>query len=145
MSLREITLRQTFVASPERVWSAITDHAGMSKWAGAEVFLVANGDANGVGAVRRMKVGGLRIDEEVTYADAPRRLVYKIVRGLPVNFHRGEMILERVHPTSGGEHTELTWRILMGSNVPGLVRTSGALLKPALARGLRELAGLIGA
>jgi uncharacterized protein YndB with AHSA1/START domain len=140
VSLREITLRQSFAASPERVWSAITDHAGMSKWAGAEVLLVANGDANGVGAVRRMKIGGLRIDEEVIYADAPRRLVYKIVRGLPVNFHRGEMILE-----PNGERTELTWRILMGSSVPGLVRTTGALLKPALSRGLRELAGLIGA
>ena len=140
MSVSEITLHQTFRASPERVWSAITDHEGMAKWTGAEVRIVAKGDESGVGTVRRVKIGGLRIDEEVMYADAPRRLVYRVIRGLPVSFHRGEMLVE-----PAGEGTELTWKIMMSSSVPGVARGSGMVLKPALTRGLRELAGHIGA
>jgi hypothetical protein len=145
VTIREIVLHQSFKASPERVWSAITDHEGMSKWAGADVRIVARGDEHGVGTVRRMKIGALRIDEEVVYADAPRRLVYRIVRGLPVRFHRGEMLVEPRAGAHGEAWSELTWRILMSSSVPGVVSGSGLLLAPALRRGLRELAGLIGA
>lgn len=140
MSVGEIVLHQTFNTTPERVWSAITDHEGMAKWTGAEVRIVARGDEKGVGTVRRVKIGALRIDEEVTYADAPRRLVYRVIRGLPVSFHRGEMLVE-----ARGDRTELTWKIMMSSSVPGVVRGSGMVLEPALTRGLRELAGLIGA
>jgi hypothetical protein len=66
----------------------------MGKWSGADVRVVARGDERGVGTVRRLKVGTLRIDEEVVYADAPRRLAYRIVRGLPLSFHRGEILVE---------------------------------------------------
>lgn len=140
MSQEEIVLFEEFRASPERVWSALTDHEGMSKWTGADVKVVARGDESGVGTVRRIKMGGLRIDEEVVYADAPRRLVYRIVRGLPVSFHRGEILVE-----PHGDKTEVTWKILLRSGVPGLVRGSAMVLKPALTRGLSELKGLIGA
>lgn len=140
MSQEEIVLFEAFQASPERVWSALTDHEGMAKWTGADVKIVARGDENGVGTVRRVSMGGLRIDEEVVYADAPRRLVYRIVRGLPVSFHRGEILVE-----PRGDKTEVTWKILLRSSVPGLVRGSAMLLKPALTRGLGELKGLIGA
>lgn len=140
MSQQEVVLFEEFAASPERVWSAITDHEGMSKWTGADVKIVARGDEHGVGTVRRVKVGGIRIDEEVVYADAPRRLVYRIVRGLPVSFHRGEILVE-----PRGDKTEVTWKILLRSSVPGLVRGSAMVLGPALKRGLGELKGLIGA
>lgn len=140
MSQEEIVLFEAFRATPERVWGALTDHEGMAKWTGADVKIVARGDESGVGTVRRVSMGGLRIDEEVVYADAPRRLVYRIVRGLPVSFHRGEILVE-----PRGELTEVTWKILLRSSVPGLVRGSAMVLKPALTRGLGELKGLIGA
>lgn len=140
MSQEQIVLFQSFRASPERVWDALTDHEGMGKWSGADVRVVARGDERGVGTVRRLKVGSLRIDEEVVYADAPRRLVYRIVRGLPLSFHRGEILVE-----PRGETTEVTWKILLRSSVPGLVEGATMLLRPALNRGLGELKGLIGA
>jgi len=140
VSQEQIVLFESFRASPERVWDALTDHEGMGKWSGAEVRVVARGDERGVGTVRRLKVGALRIDEEVVYADAPRRLVYRIVRGLPVSFHRGEILVE-----PRGESTEVTWKILLRSSVPGLVRGASMVLRPAMSRGLGELKGLIGA
>lgn len=140
MSIRELVLEEDFGVSPERLWSAITDHEGMRKWTGAAVRIVARGDASGVGTVRRVAMGPLRIDEEVVYADAPRRLVYRVVRGMPLRFHRGEMLI--VPEGEGRSH--LTWRILFSSSTPGVTRVLVRTLGPALRRGLRELRGLIG-
>jgi uncharacterized protein YndB with AHSA1/START domain len=139
MSVHQTTLELDFAVPPQRLWDAITDHEGMSKWAGAPVRLIARGDADGVGAVRRIRVGPSSLDEEVIYADAPRRLVYRIVRGAPVRFHRGEML---VTPTDRG--SKLTWKIMLASDVPGFARITTRTLNLALTRGLRTLRGLIG-
>jgi hypothetical protein len=104
------------------------------------VRTVARGEARGVGTVRRIAVGPFRIDEEVVYADAPRRLVYRVVRGLPVRFHRGEMVLDAV----GESRSHLSWRILVSSATPGLARAVTGSLGPPLRTGLRQLRGLIG-
>lgn len=139
MSIRQVVLEQDFGVPPDRLWRALTDHEGMRKWTGAQVRIVARGDASGVGTVRRVAMGPLRIDEEVVYADAPRRLVYRVVRGLPVRFHRGEMLV-----TPAGEGcSHLSWRILVSAPAP-LARAITRTLEPALRRGLRELRGLIG-
>ncbi|MFO0681406.1 MAG: SRPBCC family protein [Sandaracinus sp.] len=139
MSIHEAKLELEFGVPPARLWEAITDHEGMAKWTGAKVRLVARGDADGIGAVRRVRVGALALDEEVVYADAPRRLVYRIVRGAPVTFHRGEML---VIPTERG--SLLRWNIVLVSPVPGFARITARTLELALGRGLRELRGLIG-
>lgn len=139
MSVRQTIVDLDFNVPPARLWEAITDHEGMSKWTGSKVRVIARGDSTGVGVVRRVRIGALAIDEEVIYADAPRRLVYRIVRGAPVSFHRGEMI---VTPTDHGSH--LSWKILLASSVPGFARATAGTLGLALGRGVRELRGLIG-
>ena len=139
MSVHQAKLSLDFAVPPARLWEAITDHEGMTKWAGAPVRLIVRGDADGVGAVRRVRVGALAIDEEVIYADAPRRLVYRIIRGAPVTFHRGEML---VLPSTRG--ATLEWKILLASEVPGFARLTAKTLETGLGRGLRVLRGLIG-
>jgi uncharacterized protein YndB with AHSA1/START domain len=140
MSVHELVLEEDFGVPSSRLWSAITDHEGMSKWAGGDVRIVARGDASGVGVVRRISIGPLRIDEEVIYADAPRRLVYRVVRGIPVRFHRGEMVIDSV----GEGRSHLSWRILVSARAPGLARAVTSSLGPPLRMGLRQLRGLIG-
>jgi uncharacterized protein YndB with AHSA1/START domain len=139
VSTRQTIIALDFAVPPARLWEAITDHEGMSKWTGSKVRVIARGDASGVGVVRRVRIGALAIDEEVIYADAPRRLVYRIIRGAPVAFHRGEML---VTETKAGSH--LSWKILLASPVPGFARATTAALGLALGRGVRELRGLIG-
>lgn len=139
MSQRDVTLELDFAVPPERLWGALTDHASMGKWTGADVRLVARGDERGVGAVRRVRVGPAAIDEEVVYADAPRRLVYRIVRGGGVSHHRGEILIE---PSATGSH--LTWHIRMITPVPGMSRLMARGVRTAIGRGLLELRGLIG-
>jgi uncharacterized protein YndB with AHSA1/START domain len=139
VSVRQTVIELDFGVPPERLWEAITDHEGMSKWTGSRVRVIARGDAAGVGIVRRVRIGAIAVDEEVIYADAPKRLVYRIVRGAPVSFHRGEMV---VTPTEKGSH--LSWKILLASPVPGFARATTRTLGVALGRGVRELRGLIG-
>lgn len=139
MSQRDITLELDFAVPPPRLWEALTDHASMSKWTGADVRLLARGDEHGVGAVRRVRLGPSAIDEEVVYADAPRRLVYRVVRGAGLSHHRGEVLIE---PRGAGSH--LTWNIRMVSPVPGVSRVLARAIRVAMTRGLSELRGLIG-
>lgn len=141
MSQHRLVLEQEIAATPEAVWAAITDHEGMSRWLDARVTVLARREGTGVGTVRRIRARGvLVLDEEIVYADAPvegrpGRLVYRIVRGAPVSFHRGEMLVE----PAGEGRTRLTWDVVMASPVPGLARLALLGLRPALRGGLRKL------
>ncbi len=139
MSQRDLCLSTDFALPRERVWAAITDHASMGKWLGADVRVISRGDERGVGTIRRVRIGPATIDEEVLYADAPRRLVYRVVRGAGLAHHRGEILVEQ-RPAG----SRLTWRVRLASPIPGLARAIGRVLDPALGRGLGELRGLIG-
>lgn len=143
MSQRDLQLELDFAVPPERLWAAITDHASMGKWTGANVRLIVRGDESGVGAVRRIRLGPSIVDEEVVYADAPRRLVYRVVRGAGLSHHRGEVLIEpkRVKDVEGAH---LTWNIRMVTPLPGMSRVMSRLIRAGIGRGLVELRGLIG-
>lgn len=140
MSIVDIGTKVSFALPRERVFEALLDHEAMSKWTPAKVRVIARGDERGVGTVRRLRLGALSFDEEVTYADAPSRIVYRIVRGVPLDFHRGEVLLSE----TGDGKTEVTWNVRLVSMVPGVAESIGAVLRPGLRGGLRQLAGLIG-
>ena len=131
---------ENYAVPPERLWEAITDHEGMSEWLDVRISVVKGPADGGVGTVRRIHAPLLAIDEEVTYADAPRRLVYRIVRGAPgVRFHRGEVLIEPWGQTGA----QLTWDILLESPVPGLASAIAAGLRPAIRGGLGKLRGIL--
>lgn len=138
MGQKEVRFELDFAVPPERLWEALSDHAAMGRWTGATVRLIARGDAEGVGAVRRVRVGQLAVDEEVIYTDAPRRMVYRVVRGAPFSFHRGEILITK---TDTGSH--LSWSILFVAP-KGLGTLMARSIDSGLGRGLRELRGLIG-
>jgi uncharacterized protein YndB with AHSA1/START domain len=136
MSQARATFVESFAVPPERLFEVLSDHEGMSEWIGARVSVVVGPPDGGVGTVRRVRARGLAIDEEVTYSDPPRRMVYRIVRGLPVvRFHRGEILVE----PWGRTGSQLTWDILVDSAVPGAARAIVAVLRPAIRAGLSRL------
>lgn len=139
MSQEDVSLSLDFALPPERVWAAVTDHASMGKWLGADVRMLDKGDARGVGAVRRVRRGPVTLDEEVIYADAPRRLVYRVLRGAGLSHHRGEILVE---PLESG--ARVSWNVRIVTPIPGAASALGRGLSLALGRGLVELRGLIG-
>ena len=99
------------VATPiETVWATLTDHVGMETWApGLSVSLGKPGvpEANGLGAVRRIKAPGPGPDivEEVITFEAPHVFGYKALSGTPFPGYTGEV---RLTPSGTGTRIDYT-------------------------------------
>ncbi len=137
--MQKVEVIQTIDAPVQAVWDRYTDHVSWSEWAGfGRVQLEREGtpSPNGVGCVRVFSNAGFKVVyEEVLSFEPPRRMTYRIVRGLvPIRGHLGEVLFE---PTDGG--TRITWRCQFESTIPGL----GGLFRVLVARVFRNaLAGL---
>jgi uncharacterized protein YndB with AHSA1/START domain len=108
----------------EYVFERITDHEAMASWPGITwCKLVREGQPrNGLGAVRRIRAGGVTLDEEVVQFEPPRRYDYSIIKGLPVT-HRGTVTLRE----EGGA-VEVRWRVDLDSRVPLVAQIVGHML-----------------
>jgi len=136
MSQQTLSFLARYEVAPEALWAVVVDHEGMGDWLDANISVIAGPGDGGVGTVRRIKSGPLTIDEEVTVCDPPRRMVYRIVRGLPLlRYHQGEV---RVSPW-GDSGSELSWSITVSSAVPFFTEALGAVLRRSLNHGLDQL------
>jgi len=133
------TLVENFPVPPEVLFDVLSDHEGMSDWIGARISVVSGPADGGVGTIRRIH-GPAAIDEEVTYAVRPHRIVYRIVRGLTiVRFHRGEILIEPWGQTG----SQLTWDIRMDSVIPGVAAGICTLVGGELRKGFSRLRVLL--
>ncbi len=135
----EVEVRRTFAAPIERVWQRYTDHASWTAWAGlgtAAVVRPGTPPPNGAGAVRRIGVAGVTVEEEVVDFEPPRRMTYRLVRGgFPLRDHLGEVTF-----TPEGAGTHLTWRVRCTSAIPATSWLIGAFLRLIFTRALDGLA-----
>ena len=127
-------------ASADRAWTILMDHEGMSDWSGFKpVTLERPGETerNGRGAVRSLRSPLGAVLEEITCAEAPRLIRYRVIQGSPFVCHQGEIRLE---PRDGG--TEITWTVRFRPRVPGtgalLARVFGRMLGAAMRDGLKR-------
>jgi len=139
MAQRTLSFLARYDVPPEVLWGVVTDHEGMVRWLGVPVKVVAGPAEGGVGTVRRIGAGPLRIDEEVVVCEPPRRMVYRIVRGAPLRYHRAEM---QVEPWGEGG-SQLEWNITLDSGVPGVAETVANVLRSRINQGLRTLASVM--
>ncbi len=136
---RPILVTHTFNVPAERLFGALDDNATMGRWLGVKVELIKKPARQGRGAPCVASTSGLqRIDEEILEREVPRRIVYKIVRGLfPLSSHRGE-----IHVTSlGPDRSSVEWKIELESMIPGLGQLVRAGLGLGIQRALKKLAG----
>jgi hypothetical protein len=138
---RPILVTRTFQVPAERLFAALDDNSTMGRWLGVKVDLITSPPDKGVGTVRRLHIGLQKIDEQIFEREVPRRIVYKIVRGLfPLSHHRGEINVTSLGP----QQSNAEWRIELESKIPGL----GALVRAGLGfgiqRALGKLAGQLG-
>lgn len=101
----------------EQAWKVLADHAGMTKWGPIKASVEKPGapERDGVGAVRRIVAPGPApaIVEEITAYDAPTRLGYKALAGVPFKDYAGEVLLS---PADKG--TRIEWTLSARSRVP---------------------------
>lgn len=101
-----IQVERTIRASPERVFSWLTDPAHLT----AAPLIIRAGWAkdsagNGVGAVREATALGMWLREQITAYDRPRSYSYRIVRSFPVFDHEGGTLTL----VPSGDGTSVTW------------------------------------
>jgi uncharacterized protein YndB with AHSA1/START domain/catechol 2,3-dioxygenase-like lactoylglutathione lyase family enzyme len=111
-------------APVETVWTAISDHEGMTAWSPfRRVTRIADGmtERNGRGSTRLLNTGAGAVVEQVVHYESPRLYRYRVIKGSPFICHQGEIRL-----TPHGEQTDLTWMIRFRPRLPGTGRLIAA-------------------
>ena len=129
--MQRIEITQDFALPVDRVYGYLSEHENLGPIFGAKVDRVRDGhdSRNGVGSVRRLKVGPLPAFEETNTQVVPNALIeYRITRGSVLRNHRGEM---RFAPKGTG--SALTYVIEFDARVP----LTGPLLKRTIERNVR--------
>ena len=136
--MRTVRVERRIQAPAERVFELIADHANYDRFraiTGSE--LVSEGDPppNGVGAMRRIRVGPIRVDEELTAYEPRARLDYLIVRLNRPFDHRGGTM--RLSEEEGG--TRVEWISTFRIPIPVVGGLQERIWAPILTRGFRRV------
>jgi uncharacterized protein YndB with AHSA1/START domain len=115
--MARFTVRAHADAPIHTTWSVLADQRGMSTWLPVTVSLESEGDPppDGVGSIRVVTRRPLRIREQITEVEAPSRLAYRLLSGLPVRDYVGKTTL-----TADDKQTDITWTIELTSPIPGI-------------------------
>ena len=132
------TATATIAATPERVWSVLSDHEGMSNWGPVQVTLSRHGDfeRNGAGAQRTIKTAPLLppMVEEVVDFEPQQRMSYRGVSGIPFRNYLGEVDLRPV-----GAGTEIRYTVSADNPLPGVAAALAHGLLFALKRAVHKV------
>ena len=137
-TVRTIVIDRVLQAPPDYVFDSIADPAQLASLTRAvrKVDLLREGSPvpHGTGALRRVDLGPMFLEEEVTGYDHPHRFDYIIRRARPPLDHRGGTLA--VEPAPGGG-TKVTWSTSFSAGVAGPVM--GAVLRAMLTNVLRMI------
>jgi uncharacterized protein YndB with AHSA1/START domain len=129
--MAHFTVRAHANAPIETTWSLLHDQRGMTTWLPVTVALESEGDPppDGVGGVRVLTRGPLRLREQITEVEAPSRLAYRLLSGLPVRHYVGQTTL-----TTEGKGTDIRWTIDLTSPIPGIAYVVRLAIQAAATR-----------
>jgi uncharacterized protein YndB with AHSA1/START domain len=136
--MQRVEIDRDFDLPIGRVFGYLSEHENLGPLFGARVSRVRDGDTarNGVGSVRRLRIGPLPSFEETVTGYVPDdRIDYRITRGSPLRDHHGTMSF-----SAGGAGTHLHYVIEFDSALPGVARTVAAALNRSVPRGLDQAA-----
>ena len=106
-------------AAPEALWELVANADRYSEWGpwSASGYENLGGQApDGAGVIRWMRYGRTTTVEKVLESERARRLVYTVVKGIPVRNYRAEVTLSPV-----GEGTHIRWAASWDRTLPGRV------------------------
>jgi hypothetical protein len=122
-------------ASPDTIFRLLANTTGWQRWTrhdASELVTPAPGDEpEGVGAVRRFRVGRIVSTEQVVVFDRPHHLGYVLLSGLPIRDYRADVKLARVDAA-----TMIVWHATFRPKYPG----SGAINRRLLSRFIKDTA-----
>lgn len=118
MSASTTFASSTSIDAPVKVvWSVMTDHVRWARWGSSKhVTLERLGvpSPNGLGAIRCFAAGPVKVREEVTAFEPPRRMAYRLNTKTMTTSYESDMVL-----VAGGAATVLEWSSTFVPRVPG--------------------------
>jgi uncharacterized protein YndB with AHSA1/START domain len=132
--MQRVEITHEFALPVERVYAYLAEHENVGMLFGATISRVRDGDTsrNGVGSIRRLKVGALPpFEETITRAVQDELIEYRITKGGPLRDHVGIMTF-----SDQGGGSRLHYVIEFGSVVPGVDRVVKASLDRSIPKGL---------
>lgn len=140
--MQHVIVERDFAKPPERVFAFLAEHENLEALFGARIRRLSDGEdgqRNGVGSVRELRVGPLPPFEETIIEFVPDELIrYMITKGSPLRHHAGEM---RLSPSESGDGTHLRYEIAFGGVVPGLGFIVAQGLRKNIPAGLEKVDG----
>ena len=136
--MQRVEIDRDFDLPVGRVFTYLSEHENLGSLFGARVSRVRDGDTarNGVGSVRRLRIGPLpTFDETVTGYVPDQRIDYRITRGGPLRDHHGTMTFS---PAGAGTH--LHYVIEFGAAGTGTGPSRRRVTEPQHQRGLDQAA-----
>jgi uncharacterized protein YndB with AHSA1/START domain len=127
-----VHIEHHFEKPPERIFAYLAEHENLAEVFGAKIERLSDGegDRNGVGSVRQLRIGPMPpFEETVTEFVPSERIVYRITKGSPLRGHVGVMTFE---PEAGG--TRFVYDIRLASPAPGLA----LIVRSALTRSITK-------
>jgi uncharacterized protein YndB with AHSA1/START domain len=124
--MRTLSVARTIRAPIEDVFDAYTDHEALARVPGVRSCRVTSPgetERNGLGAIRELDCGLLRLREEIVGFERPHRMEYRVLDSRPPARHR----LGRVDFVAIPEGTVVIWTTVFGVRIPMI----GRLLTPA--------------
>jgi uncharacterized protein YndB with AHSA1/START domain len=107
--MQTIDITETIALPIEQAFELLADHANYHRFPGitrSELLRQGSPAPNGVGAVRRVALGDVVLDEEITGFEHPKRLAYRIIASKPVKVvHEGGTL----ELTEVPEGTRIRW------------------------------------
>jgi uncharacterized protein YndB with AHSA1/START domain len=138
----KLLIEQYLPAPPSAVWPFLVEPELMNRWSEARIELVATGDgeeASAIGTLRTVTIRAWRSQtqllEVIEHSEPGRRLVYRVISGIPARYHRGEITL---HPD--GDGTQLRWDVRFRFPLPGMAKVASLVLQRQLNNSMKALA-----
>jgi len=136
MSKERVHVSYDFAKPVDAVFDYLAEHENLAVVFGVKIRRVkdgSDGNRNGVGSVRELKMGpGLPPFEETTTVFQPHSLIeYEITKGSPLKAHHGAMVFSE--RPGGGSHLDYTIKFDMPL---GLANVVGRVLKGKIVKGL---------
>lgn len=139
MRAHHVHVEHEFAKPPELIFAYLAEHENLAEVFGAKVTRLRDGEdgeRNGVGSVRQLRIGPLPpFEETVTEFVPAKRIVYRITKGSPLRGHVGVM---EFAPAPGGG-TRFVYDIRLAAPIPELALLVRASLTRSITKSLAKV------
>ena len=139
MRAHHVHVEHRFAKPPDAIFAYLAEHENLAEVFGAKITRLRDGEdgqRNGVGSVRQLRIGPLpAFEETVTEFVVPERIVYRISKGSPLRGHVGVMTFAAA--AAGG--TDFVYDIRLASPIPGVAAIVRATLTRSITAALAKV------